>query len=734
MDSFTNRRGQTTYCGYDSILGKLASITSPEATLTFVPDTWGRVSQISQPATATTTGGTHAIAQDPLGRVTSINGPWSDDTISYFYDNATRSVTRTSPGGMTQTTAANAAGQTASVANILGTFTNNYDGLGGPLTSITHTGANAGFNTAFTCHGDAFDRVLASITSTKPGGATVGKHSYTYDAVGNIASWKREAPLVNSTPPTRQFESKVYYDPAHQVTSVIHAPLAGSSVVESAQHYVYDAAGNIASRQVESPGAASTMIPYSHNSLNQITSLGGSSGARPMTVRGSTSELAKVKAKTGIATDWKSARMLEGNRFEADLDLATGANQINLQAKDGSGNRSDYAYSLSIAAAAAAAPTYDADGNMTSDGSRTFEWDSQSRLTKITTTTGGYKTTEFKYNALGQRSTRIETSQPSGYPVPVSTSYHHLYDGIHLLDRRAGNSNPNSSTIDRRYLSQGEQRYNGATWENYYYTRDHLGSIREVVKSDGALAARYDYEPYGKRSTQYQSSTYLGGCDLGFTGHITLPSAVSGQTELVLTCFRAYAPEFGRWLSADPVGEKGGVNLYGYVENSPIIQFDQLGLEIVLGYGGGTSIFGYGGMGFHAEIMPGLAFDEKDPLNSKFVCSVQFAPLLKTIGKYVGAGVQGGVTYNFSPTPAGGSGGLSLHQELDAGNGPESFGLSSDLGFSRTGKKLSITGVSVCKGRVGPGKGAGAALGIGINGTGATPSIRDALNWIKSFF
>lgn len=44
-------------------------------------------------------------------------------------------------------------------------------------------------------------------------------------------------------------------------------------MVESAGHYVYDAAGNIASRQVETPGAASVMTPYSHNSLNQITAL-----------------------------------------------------------------------------------------------------------------------------------------------------------------------------------------------------------------------------------------------------------------------------------------------------------------------------------------------------------------------------------------------------------------------------------------------------------------------------
>jgi hypothetical protein len=41
----------------------------------------------------------------------------------------------------------------------------------------------------------------------------------------NIASWTREAPLANPTGSIRQFQSKVYYDSADQLTSVIHTPL-----------------------------------------------------------------------------------------------------------------------------------------------------------------------------------------------------------------------------------------------------------------------------------------------------------------------------------------------------------------------------------------------------------------------------------------------------------------------------------------------------------------------------
>ena len=53
-----------------------------------------------------------------------------------------------------------------------------------------------------------------------------------------------------------------------------------------------------------------------------------------------------------------------------------------------------------------------------------------------------------------------------------------------------------------------------------------------------------------------------------------------GETGLSYYGFRMYSPEMGRWISRDPIGEKGGANIYGFVNNNAITHLDILGLCI----------------------------------------------------------------------------------------------------------------------------------------------------------
>ena len=44
---------------------------------------------------------------------------------------------------------------------------------------------------------------------------------------------------------------------------------------------------------------------------------------------------------------------------------------------------------------------------------------------------------------------------------------------------------------------------------------------------------------------------------------------------------RYYNPTTGRWISRDPIGEEGGLNLYGFVGNDPVKQIDPDGRYVI---------------------------------------------------------------------------------------------------------------------------------------------------------
>jgi RHS repeat-associated protein len=68
--------------------------------------------------------------------------------------------------------------------------------------------------------------------------------------------------------------------------------------------------------------------------------------------------------------------------------------------------------------------------------------------------------------------------------------------------------------------------------------------------------------------------------------------------------YRFYAPAIGRWMNRDPLGEAGGINLYGFVSNNPVNWVDPWGLWSI--WGGGT-VIGAGGAG--GNVGAGIAYD-----------------------------------------------------------------------------------------------------------------------------
>lgn len=191
--------------------------------------------------------------------------------------------------------------------------------------------------------------------------------------------------------------------------------------------------------------------------------------------------------------------------------------------------------------------------------SRTNEWDAKDRLIAVNS---GNQRTEFTYDEQSRM-----------------TSIRKLFGGTEVsfrrfvwCDNRICEERDAAGAVTKRFFDEGTKVETGPNAGNYFYSRDHLGSIREVTDVSGNVRARYTYDPFGRRAK-------LAGdldADFGFTGMF-----FASEAGLSIARFRAYDSEAARWLSRDPLRKaelKEGPNLYAYVANNPINAMDPLGL------------------------------------------------------------------------------------------------------------------------------------------------------------
>lgn len=189
----------------------------------------------------------------------------------------------------------------------------------------------------------------------------------------------------------------------------------------------------------------------------------------------------------------------------------------------------------------------------------TYAWDVENRLVAINR---GTHRTEFSYDGLNRRTQIVE--KEGGLVV---SDQRFLWCGTEICEERNG-----AGVVQKRLFSQGEQilvQNIGLSPGDYFYSRDHLASVRGMTFQTGASAGGTEYDPYG---SAHQLSGTMGQ-SFGFAGF--LAHAPSG---LSLAPFRAYDSGVGRWLNRDPIGELGGLNLYAYVGGNPINRTDPLGL------------------------------------------------------------------------------------------------------------------------------------------------------------
>ena len=130
----------------------------------------------------------------------------------------------------------------------------------------------------------------------------------------------------------------------------------------------------------------------------------------------------------------------------------------------------------------------------------------------------------------------------------------------------------------------------------YFYVNDHLGTPQQLMNLSREVAWKAAYLPFG--AAQIRVGTITN--NLRFPGQY-----YDAETGLHYNWNRYYNPAIGRYISADPIGLEGGLNLYAYVGNDPINVIDPEGLmkrdltpwddldDIVEGGGAGRG--GYGG-------------------------------------------------------------------------------------------------------------------------------------------
>jgi RHS repeat-associated protein len=385
------------------------------------------------------------------GRLASVDGPLTNDTIAFGYDELGRR-TQTAINGVATLNAYDAAGRLITVTNVLGSFSAAYDGSSGRLVSQTFPNGQS----AAMSYSDNFQDFMLQQISYTAGATPISQFIYGRNVPADrITAWSQQA---GAQPPSI---FSFGYDSSNQLLSAT-VTNAGTQVKSFA--YSYDLAGNRLSEQAS--GATNTAT---YNALNQ----------------------------------------------------------------------------LSTATAPAA--------------SRTNEWDAAHRLTAVN---AGNQRTEFTYD--GQ--SRLTGIRQLLNGVEVS---HRLlvWNGSRIAEERDTNG-----VVTKRFFAQGVKLETGTNAGSYYYTRDHLGSIRELTDASGQVRARYTYDPFGRRT----KVTGDLDADLGFAGMFRSPEA-----SLYITHFRAYDPELGRWLSRDPLRNaemREGPNLYAYAGNEPVSRTDREGL------------------------------------------------------------------------------------------------------------------------------------------------------------
>ncbi|MCG8600667.1 MAG: RHS repeat-associated core domain-containing protein [Verrucomicrobiales bacterium] len=226
---------------------------------------------------------------------------------------------------------------------------------------------------------------------------------------------------------------------------------------------------------------------------------------------------------------------------------------------------------------------YDSNGNMTLVPSgrglegepKKVTWDAWNRISGIRKENDDF-VADYRYDALFRRVTRQLPDAPLRH-----TYYNENWRPVE--EQRIGNDDPVKlwwwGDRHRDDLARRDQDTSGdgTMDEKLWCLMDYFDPIA-IVDSSGAVQERYSYSAFGvsRIAAADYSDRNLSSFDWEFRFHGQFEDIETGWMNYG---YRYFVPEMGRWGSKDPIGVKGGINIYLYTNNTPINRNDHLGLK-----------------------------------------------------------------------------------------------------------------------------------------------------------
>jgi RHS repeat-associated protein len=205
--------------------------------------------------------------------------------------------------------------------------------------------------------------------------------------------------------------------------------------------------------------------------------------------------------------------------------------------------------------------SYDANGNMTSDGTRCYEYNDANQLSKVKNCASGLVIAEYVYDHTGKRVVKKEYKKG----VVDSTTYT-------VSDSFETKIAKNGDRSDTTYYYVNNQLVARKTPEGKkeFYNNDHLGSVNVITDESGATVEKSSYYPFGETREGGEKSKYL------FTGQ-----EKDTETALYYYDSRYYNPQLKRFTQPDTMlpnpYDPQQINRYSYVRNNPLKYTDPSG-------------------------------------------------------------------------------------------------------------------------------------------------------------